>query len=215
MAAPIIGLGVPLSWPYVNADFFDSFTMMYKPGQCHLIRATSGPIEEMRNNIANRAIDMDCSHLLFLDADMVFPTDTIIRLLERDVDIVGGLCYKRWPPFHPTVFKGKPLDMYMVDEWEENELVEVTATGTGCLLINTEVLKTMPPPWFKLDHRPDNGGPIGEDINFCYHAAQYGYKIYVDTSVAVEHLATMWVGRGIYTANKMFSDKFGKNLFNT
>ena len=71
------------------------------------------------------------------------------------------------------------------------------ATGTGCMLINLEVLKSFPSPWFEFSVGED-GKPVGEDIGFCYKAAQTGYEAFVDCDVNIGHLATVQVNDAIY-----------------
>lgn len=195
-----LGIGLPISWPYVPSDFFDSFIMMNKPPTFQIIRAASGPIDEMRNRIVSRALELELTHLMFLDADMVFPENTILDLLAHDVSICGALCFKRWPPFSPTLFIGEKYEMKLLDPWP-NGLVEVTATGTGCLLINTDVFIDMKPPWFEFTVNK-NDDIVGEDIGFCYKAGDLGYKVHVDTTVEIEHLAQMRVNTNLYKTNK-------------
>lgn len=194
-----LGIGLPISWQYVHSDFFDSFAMMKKPDY-DAIRVASGSIEQMRNKIVERALELECTHLLFLDADMVFPPDTIEKMLAHDVDICGALCFKRWPPFIPTLFVGEKYEMALMDPWEEG-LVEVTATGTGCLMIKTDVFLNVKQPWFEFTHN-DNNEVVGEDIGFCYNAADAGYKIHVDTTIETEHLSQMRINRNYYELNK-------------
>ena len=196
----ILGIGIPLSWPFCPSDFFDSFVMMDKPNPSHVIRASSGPIQEMRNVITTRALEMGCTHLAFLDADMVYPQDTLTRLLAHDKDIIGGLCFKRWPPFPPTLFEGDPYEMKLMDPYPEG-LVRVTATGTGCLLIDCKVFEEMTYPWWEFAETKE-GGPVGEDVNFCYKAGELGYVIHVDTTIKIDHLCQMRVNENIWKLNK-------------
>jgi GT2 family glycosyltransferase len=199
-----IAIGLPISWPHVHTDFFDSFTLLEKY-MSHIIRASSGPIQEMRNTLVERALEMSMTdgvtHLLFLDADMVYPRDTIKKLWDAKKDIVGGLCFKRWPPFHPTLFGGEPSKLELIDPYPENEIIEVTATGTGCLLINLNVFAKIDYPWFEFA-QTDEGRPIGEDVNFCYKARDAGIKIHVDTSIRTEHLAIIRVNDNVWKMNK-------------
>ena len=147
---------------------------------------------------------MDCTHLVFLDADMVYPTDTITKLLSHDLDIVGALTFKRWPNFEPLVFEGEPYQMTLVNPIPEG-LVKVTATGTGCLMIKTSVFEDMQYPWFEFG---SNGGkPVGEDIGFCYAAGKAGHDIYVDTTIRTEHLAQMRVNWNLYQLNKKMMEQ--------
>lgn len=197
----ILGIGIPLSWPYCPSDFFDSFAVMEKPDPSHVIRASSGPIQEMRNTITTRALELGCTHLIFLDADMVYPQDTLVRLLSHKKEIVGGLCFKRWPPFSPTLFEGEPYKMTLMDPYPEDSLVEVTATGTGCLLVDCRVFEDMIYPWWQFDET-ETGGPVGEDVKFCYKARELGYPVFVDTGLKIEHLCQMRVNENLWKMNK-------------
>ena len=194
-----LAIGLPISWQFVHSDFFDSFVAMEKP-DFDAIRMASGSIEEMRNRIAERALDLECTHLLFLDADMSYPPDTITKLLANDVDICGALCFKRWPPFIPTLFIGEKYEMKLMDPWPSG-LVEVTATGTGCLMIKTDVFNQIKYPWFEFT-KNENGDTVGEDIGFCYKAADVGIKVHVDTTIETEHIAQMRINRNWYELNK-------------
>jgi len=193
-----MGIGIPLSWNYVPSDFFDSCLVMNKHN-AEIIRASSGPIHAMRNTIALRAMELDCTHLVFLDCDMVYPADTITKLLAHDKEIVGALTFKRWPNFEPLCFEGEPYKMTLIDPIPE-ELFKVTATGTGCLMIKTHVFENLEFPWFEFDHHDDK--PVGEDINFCYRAGAKGFDIYVDPTIRTEHLCHTRVNWNLYQMQK-------------
>lgn len=208
-----VGLGIPLSWHYCHSDFFDSFTMMDKSGiECTMIRANAGPIDEMRNSIVARAKGIGCSHLLFLDTDMAFPQNTLKKLLTHDVDIVGGLCFKRWPPFSPTMFVGEDYNLTVLDDYEEG-LIEVSATGTACLLIKMEVFDFIEKPYFSFYPVPkgyrNEGKPVGEDVGFCYRAREAGFKVYVDTTIKTEHMTLVGINENLYRLNKKMIEKCG------
>lgn len=209
----VLGIGIPLSWPYCHSDFFDSFVIMEKPCISHVIRANSGPIDEMRNICVTRALEMGCTHVLFLDADMCYPTDTIRKLLVADKDIVGALCFRRWPPFSPCLFDGEPYRIMCMHDYPEDQLIRVTATGTGCLLIKAAVFETVGYPFFKFGSTPD-GGPLGEDIGFCYKAKEAGFEIWVDTSCKTDHITMMRVNENLWKMNRALQEsKQGKFRF--
>ena len=203
-----LGIGIPLSWPFCHSDFFDSFTMMIsqedRPCEYHIIRASSGPIHEMRNRIVSRALDIGCTHVLMLDADMIYPSDTIHKLIAHNKAIVGGLCFKRWPPFDPTLYVGEKYKMTLLENYEKG-LVRVTATGTGCLMIESRVFLDMDEPWFEFG-RTDEGKPVGEDVNFCYKAGDLGYKIYVDTTLKTQHMAIVAVNENLWRLNRKLQE---------
>jgi len=205
-----LAIGVPLSWTHAPADFTFSLQMLKKPPGTEIVRASSGPIDEMRNLIVLRALEMDCTHVLFLDADMTFPEDTIFRLLSHGLPIVGGLMFKRRPPFDPLVMVGERHRLQVLYDYKPG-LNRVTATGTGCLLIDSRVFDDVPYPWFRFG-TTDDGAPIGEDVGFCYAAQDAGYPIYVDADVKTEHLTTLRVGEDTHKIFRALASK-GLDLF--
>jgi hypothetical protein len=189
---------VPLSFPHVPASFFHSFVLMEKPDFIY-IHADNGPIHALRNNCVERALSEGCTHGIFMDTDQVYHPLTITRLLSHRLPVVGALVHRRYPPFDSLmlrVIEGPQFNRYdSIDEWKEGELVEVDATGGGCLMFDMQVFRKMPRPWFRDDKAPEGLPPIGEDIGFCQDLKAAGYKIFVDTSVPAGHLTTMIVNR--------------------
>ena len=191
-----LGIGVPCNFQMVSSWFFDSFITMGKPDFVYL-RSTRGNIDDMRNELVKEAIMSQCTHIIMLDADQVYHVKTITRLLSHKLPVVGCLVYRRYPPFDPLMLKGDIGGYQSITEWEPDSLVEVDATGTGCIIFETRIFLEMPYPWFRFRISP-RGGPIGEDFGFCHDLRKKGYKIYVDTSVAAGHLTTMEVNEGTW-----------------
>jgi hypothetical protein len=203
-----LGIGVPLNFPMVPGAFFDSFITMEKPDFVYL-RSSAGNIEDMRDEIVKQAIGAGCSHLVMMDTDQVYHKDTIPRLLSHKLPVVGCLVYRRYPPFDPLLLKGSISKYQIISEWEPNGLVEVDATGTGCLMFNMDVFHKMPSPWFR--SRTNNGAPVGEDIGFCSDLRQAGYKILVDTSIPAGHLTQMIVNDGTWRLYRRVKDVESKH----
>jgi hypothetical protein len=195
-----LALAFPLSFPMVPSDFFFGCMMMERP-EFLILRAENGPIDTLRNDLVIKAMQNGVTHIIFMDTDMVYHPKTITRLLSHKVPIVGALCYRRYPPFDPLLLRGDPTTGYeSIDKWEEGALVEVDATGTGCLIFDMQIFRKMPAPWFKFRENPNNsiGGIIGEDIGFCWDLKRAGHRIYVDTTIPSMHLTTMAVNHQTY-----------------
>jgi hypothetical protein len=208
-----LGIGVPCNFPMLSSWFFDSFIIMEKPDYVYL-RSTRGNIDNMRNELATEAIKSGCSHIIMLDADQVYHPKTITRLLSHRIPVVGCLVYRRYPPFDPLMVRGSIGGYTAILEWEPNSLVEVDATGTGCILFEMDIFSKMPYPWFRFRQGP-YGAPVGEDFGFCYDLRQKGYKIYVDTSVPAGHLSQMEINEGtwkLYNRMKEVELKFTNGL---
>ena len=161
------------------------------------IRASQGNIDDMRNEMVYNALQSGCTHLIMMDTDQVYHSKTITRLLSHRLPVVGCLVYRRYPPFDPLMLKGS-IDAYeVIKEWEKDSLVEVDATGTGCLLFETDVFRKMPYPWFRFRRRW-KGDIVGEDIGFCSDLRGAGYKIFVDTAIPSDHLTQMRINDGTW-----------------
>lgn len=130
-------------------------------------------IHQNRDVIVRQALEEGCSHLLFVDSDVMFPHDAINKLIAHDVDIVGARYNKRILPIESTV-KG-----------EFKELTEVPFVPTGFLLINMEVFKKIGKPYFSFED-----GAESEDVYFCDKAIKNGFKVYCDPTIEIGHLGT-------------------------
>jgi hypothetical protein len=181
----------------VPSAFFDSFVSMEKPPFIYM-RTSNGPIDEMRNALVRDAMSANCTHLLMADTDQCYHPETITRLLSHKKPIVGCLVYRRYPPFDPLMLRGELGKYQTVAEWEPDSLVEVDATGTGCLLFDMQVFRDMPAPWFRFRKDVGSGKPVGEDIGFCSDLRAAGYRIFVDTSVPAGHLSQMMITEGTW-----------------
>ena len=139
--------------------------------------------------LAERAVELDAKHLLFIDADMVFPPDGLCRLLKHDVDIVSGMYFKKSYPFNPVAgMRDENGKMLTISEWGEGLVDNIEGTGAGFLLIKTDVFRALEKPWFWHPVDPLNQQQQhGEDYGFCQKALEAGHKIHLDTSLQLLH----------------------------
>ena len=186
----------------VPAQFAQSIASLTKQGECGIAFQVGSLIYTSRNRLAAMAIEKACDYVLWLDSDMVFPSDTLIRLLaNKDKgDIITGVYYRRVEPYHPVLF-GKLDITDGVCDWEDAEvkddLFEVEGCGFGCILTPTHIFVDM------LDKYGDMFSPIGgvgEDLSFCWRARQLGYTIVADPSIPLGHVGHYVVDKGFYQA---------------
>ena len=206
-----LAIGIPLSFPMVPSGFFYSFAHMEKPKEYTLIHADNGPIDTLRNDLVDAAFQVGATHLIMLDTDQIYPPGTIPRLISHRLPIVGCVVHRRYPPFDPILLKGKLGDYDSMDDWTEGDLVEVDATGTGCLMFDMQVFRDMPRPWFRFRHL-ESGEGIGEDIGFCSDLREAGHRIFVDTSIQCGHLTTLCVDKNTYALYKSVKIKQHKEM---
>lgn len=200
-----LAIGIPCNYPHVPMQFFESFIEMETIPFMY-IRGNQGSIDEMRNAIVYRALEQECTHLLMIDTDMRLPSNMCKELLMMNVDIAVPLFFRRYPPFDPLALHGT-INKYKnvtSEELIENTWIDIDASGTGVMLINTDVFKNMKPPWFQFKKNPNKkkGGIVGEDIYFCYKARKLGYRIVLNPSIEVGHLSTLEVNKRLWELNK-------------
>ena len=146
-------------------------------------------IDQVRNLIARWATHYD--YLFSVDSDIAFEPSTLARLLEHDQDIVSGLYVQR-------KFEKNILELYRkendgvinidYDTIKNQGLVEVAGCGFGCVLIKSQVLKSVGYPQFEYHPALDHNETVSEDLDFCFKAADRGYKIWADTAVKCRHI---------------------------
>lgn len=151
------------------------------------------PIDVARNRAATIALEEKCEYLFFYDDDMVVHPNVVQLLLDRvakqEIHVISALVYIRGYPFKPMLFRfdePKYLGLfdYKPEDIEENGLIAVDAVGCAATLIDCELFKMTPKPWFL------TGEKHTEDVYFCMKAKDHieGVKIYMDTQVECGHM---------------------------
>lgn len=147
----------------------------------YFLRGTYLP--RARAELVRVALDRTASHILWLDADMRFPKDALLRLLDHDRAIVAANYPTRTPPIVPTAVDGERREVFV----HADGLTDVTYCGMGCMLTTTQVFRDIGKPWFAVGYSPASDDYAGEDVYFCGKARQHNYQILIDP-VLSEHV---------------------------
>lgn len=162
-------------------------------------------ISRARNTLTAKFLEMpESSHLMFIDADIGWEPWHLLVLLNRDVDVIGGLYPMKTMPIKWVVngFDGA--------EEGTDGLQEVSKAGTGFLLTKKHVFnKLNSHPSVKrynndigLDPKYDQylktyfdtavrqNRYYSEDWKFCEDWRDMGGKIWVDKRVLLRHTGT-------------------------
>src|SRR3990167_3847385 len=166
--------------------------------ETHVVLATEGyTTAQVRIYCVIQAQKAECTHILYLDDDMLFEKDALDRLLAHGKEIVGVNAYSRALPLSSTVGlmdkDGKYLEPEKHTEWEmriPEGLFECFSIGTGVLLIDMKVFDVIAKPWFKFDMHEEGYMKQGEDSWFCTEAKKKGYKIYCDPTLKIGHIGS-------------------------
>lgn len=168
------------------------------PGESHVNR--------VRNRLAKRFLNTDCTHMLFIDSDIAFSANHITALLKRDLPIIGGMYSKKdigEPQWVVNAIEG-------IEKPDEDGLIEVKYVGSGFMLIAREVFETLihsyPIPFdifydddsdqkmgrccnfFHAGVWPETTRWLSEDWWFCESARAAGFKIHADTKCTLAHV---------------------------
>lgn len=145
----------------------------------------SRSVDVGRNNGVAAAQQVNATHLLFLDSDMMVPPDTLDRLLKHGKPIVGATYPKRRLPFDLThrELDGGPGVIGV-------GVREISRLATGCMLIDMKVIEALQKPYFHALWNEGNAECISEDNVFCDKARKAGFGVWldVDLSKEVKHL---------------------------
>jgi hypothetical protein len=169
------------------------------------IEATAN-IAKARNRLVDEFLTnpefADCQWLWFCDTDMVFEPDTLLKMIARavtnDLKVLGALCVIVGSDgVAPTLFEADDETITrLYIGLPDPAVLEVAATGTGCLLVHRSVFQDMFDRtgsnncWFGFDIHTGSTGrewQLGEDVSFCLRARNAGHKIHVDSTMHVGH----------------------------
>ncbi len=168
-------------------DFNDCLDKLIKPSDYIIHRAMGPSIAKNRNIIIRLAMQNHCSHLLFLDDDMIFKPDLVIKLLSHDKDVVTAHCKIRYPPFKSVLVKGinfnNDLVLYDLKPGEKG-LLKIWASGLACTLINCSILEKFIQYTSIGQLHPDE---LSEDITFYIELERAGFEAYCDLDCHVGH----------------------------
>jgi hypothetical protein len=181
-------------------------------------------ISRARNTLTAKFLhNKDSTHLLFIDADIGFEPWHILVLLNRQVDVIGGL--------YPM--KSMPIKWCVngIEGGEEGTegLQEVSKTGTGFLLIKRDVFEKLnahpaTKPFINDIGLPEELNPYmktyfdtavrenryySEDWTFCENWRDLGGKIWVDKRVLLRHTGTYTFA---HEAQETLIDAFTPNV---
>ncbi len=183
---PRIAIGVPtnrLIKPKTAASVMN--LVAHSQHEYQILVSTRGyNTSENRNWIAAQALRKACDYLFFIDDDMILPENALETLLDRKKDIIGGVYMTKYERQEPVV-------EYLHDHSATKptrSIFEVAAIGTGAMLINCDVFKKLPQPWFKYEWHDNGMVKRSHDWIFCEDARNAGYRVWADDTLDIKHI---------------------------
>jgi hypothetical protein len=150
-----------------------------------------GYAERVHNLMGFDMLASDYTHVIILDSDHRHPANIVQHLCRYVIDdpekkIVGGLNYRRTPPYSPCVLVEYDGKLARPVEWEGG-LHEVESIGTANIMISREIFEKIEPPWFLNEYSAALHTTGGYDTYFCNKVRAAGYKIWCDFSLCSPH----------------------------
>ena len=153
---------------------------------------------DARNMLAREAIDSGADRVLWIDSDMVFEDDLMLRLgkdLDAGWDMVGGIYFRREVPTSPLVYRmidGKAGKTEVWKDYPTDQLFACAGYGFGAVMMTTELLRRVGDYAFTpMTH-------LSEDLSFCARAQDAGARIACDSRVKVGHVGQIVIGEQLY-----------------
>ena len=193
-------IGVPCREQGRVSTFWDCLLRLTLPDGCSrepIVRYNNS-VAQARNQIAEEALKRGADWIFWLDDDMLFGRDVLMRLVQRPEAIVIGLTMMRCTGdgvFRP-IWSTQPMTPEPNSQrflWHAAEEVVTGANGMmrlrsgtgGGVLTRRVVFDTLPAPWWQQgQYDPEM---FFEDIYFYDKATEAGIEIWGDPSVRFGH----------------------------
>jgi len=157
-------------------------------------------IVSSRNMIREYMIENNYDYFLSLEQDVIPPRDIIERMLAHKKDVVTGVYFamnfhKGKDQLMPLVwvdFNKETRRMFYIDDERlySDKLIEIAASGLGCVLIHRAILKQFEFRYVKKENAFD-------DVWFYKDLRENNIRIFCDTSLKCKHLVKNWSWQNI------------------
>ncbi len=144
------------------------------------------------NRLVEEARKLEASHLMSIDADMIFPSSGIIRLLDHDKDIVGANYNERGNPHSgiPNTSTIKMADSegnLIASNESPSQLFKCWSLGLGFSLIKMSVFGKLEKPYFR-DFESPEGEHHTEDVEFFTKCQKAGFDVWCNPTINMGHI---------------------------
>lgn len=171
-------------------------TLSVEAGNCH--------VDDARNSQVREFLKTDATDMVFIDADVGFRPEDLLRLVSVDRDVVAGVYPKKEDE------EDFPVRTLPGEIWADADgLIEVEGVPTGFLRMRRHVLETLrdkavsfigqagdPVPYHVIFERIIAGNRrMSGDYAFCWKWRQAGGLIHVDPEMQFTHTGNKtWAG---------------------
>lgn len=168
----------------------------------HYVMSQNCHVDDSRNSIVRDFLESDCTDLVFLDADVAWEPDALVKLIQGDRDVLAGVYPKRTDKESDFPVLVPPETDLQADQ---DGFVEVHGAPTGFMKIKRHVIEKM---WDANEHQQfqaqgnkshkpyrviferkiAEGRRWSGDYNFCRVWRNMGGKVFVDPEMYLYHI---------------------------
>ena len=203
-------VGTPCYGGMLTSDYFKSCMQLVALSAQNKIELQFGTIgnesliTRARNTLVQLFMDGDYTHLLFIDSDLAFNPQAVIRMLDYDKDVTTGIYPRKtidWIKVKKNIeidsnisedeLLAKSLQYNLNVKNPENILlekgfIEVLDGPTGFMLIKRQVFEQMAKSYPDLKFVPDQHINQSHDKEFNYHNTSDWNYTFFDTMIEPE-----------------------------
>ena len=162
-------------------------------------------VSRARNLLVQDFLESECDYLFFIDSDINFEAEDILRIMAWGTDPKKGIVAAV-----PRVRDKNPIYISTLDYDDKGELtmnkmglVRAKRVATAFMLIRREVIEVLAkehPEWCYYDKKSERTltclfdfklteeGYLGEDFLFCDRTREAGYEVWVDPTITLGHM---------------------------
>lgn len=196
----------------VQTLFFKDMLSLIRPEGTEVAISTSSLVYDSRNQLAKIALDRGFDRVLWLDSDMTFEPDTLLKFaadLDEGLEYVSGLAFTRRHPIKACVYSEcmmrinvdgqREPTLKSFEELPEKPMFQVAASGLAAVMMTTSLIERVYNQ-FGLPFSPVPG--FGEDLTFCMRASEVGAQLWCDSRIRLGHIGQTifnydtWAARG-------------------
>ena len=152
-----VGCPIIPSFQYIHTRVQEAWEQAWKPPETVRVFERSFGVATARENLADKFLDGDWTHLMFLDCDIMLSPDNIKRLIEVNKPIVCGRYHETSDRRQPEAFRHSqrgwardaPIDFKPHEYFEFPDLSEdFFLAGLGIIMFKREIFDKIDKPYF-------------------------------------------------------------------
>lgn len=205
----------------VHTIFLRALLGLQREGEARFALSCSSLVYDARNTLVNQAISEKFDRILWLDSDMDFQPDLLVRLSktmdETGADLVSALYFTRRAPVKPVIYnqigyyhnpEANEVTPHAVNyfDYPLDSVFPIEGCGFGGVLMTVDIARKVAEK-FGVPFSPIVG--FGEDLSFCLRVDEVGGKMVCDSRVKMGHVGLGTISESTYLSMRCGNDGNG------